>query len=550
MKTALLAAVASSALLVACTPDGAPDTHNRIQLDQSTADAAIHVLGLSETGTGNISFDSVAFDDGVYTFSNVVILNPDLDSQVEVNNSTSGKDSADKTPGLGEDSGLDEIHAARMMIDSPHLNEAGDVLMYAFSMEDISLVDTDDPDTIITLERFGIEQPNGVMSAEISRILMGSVDDDFEPSWNEYEFSSLAFDALEVSAIDEGSPVRVSLDRLAISGAQPNILDRFELLGLDFSGEDTDGNISGHLTEFSIDGLDLTPYADMFDALAEGGNENAVTAAYFNSLASNSMDMYEAVTFRDLDISAPGATFAIDFITARMEDEGNLLRSVAEMGSMSLTPDATNEKGAQIAMGLGMMGYNSFEMSFAAESVYDQDAGRVYTDGDNYIEIKDALRIEFGQDASGYNDYFEALSAIRPSTEGSEPSDEDVAAILEAIRPLTLNQMSIRLEDMSLLERGLSFAATTQGLPPEQLRAQAGMMVGMGLMAAPPEIPRTLIAEFSTALTTFINEGGVLIMEMNPTESLSAGQIMDQIEAKTFDYDSLGLSFSTEPPAD
>ena len=546
MKTALLTAVASSALLVACTPD----TDNRIQLDQSTADAAIHVLGLSETGTGNISFDSVAFDDGVYTFSNVVILNPDLDSQAEINNSTSGKDSADKTSGLGEDSGLDEIHAARMLIDSPHLNEAGDVLMYAFSMEDISLVDTDDPDTIVTLERFGIERPNDVMSAEISRILMGSVDDDFEPSWNEYEFSNLAFDALEVSAIDEGSPVRVSLDRLAISGAQPNVLDRFELLGLDFSGEDTDGNISGHLTEFSIDGLDLTPYADMFDALAEDGNENAVTAAYFNSLATHSMDMYDAVTFRDLDISAPGATFAIDFITARMEDEGNLLRSVAEMGSMSLTPDATNEKGAQIAMGLGMMGYNSFEMSFAAESVYDQDAGRVYTDGDNYIEIKDALRIEFGQDASGYNDYFEALSAIRPSTEGSEPSDEDVAAILEAIRPLTLNQMSIRLEDMSLLERGLSFAATTQGLPPEQLRAQAGMMVGMGLMAAPPEIPRTLIAEFSTALTTFINEGGVLIMEMNPTESLSAGQIMDQIEAKTFDYESLGLSFSTEPPAD
>ena len=73
-------------------------------------------------------------------------------------------------------------------------------------------------------------------------------------------------------------------------------------------------------------------------------------------------------------------------------------------------------------------------------------------------------------------------------------------------------------------------------------------MMGMGLMAAPPEIPRTVLAELSSALTNFVNQDGSLTIDMTPPEPLSIGEMLVDIEAGTFDYNVLGLSFTSEAP--
>jgi len=543
MKTALLAAVASTALLAACTPEGSQDDLGRIHLDQTTADAAIDVLGLSDSGSRNITFDSAIFDDGVYTFTNVVITRESDDDEIAV---PSGKVSSPK------EDGLEEIHASRMIIDSPRLNENGDVLLYAFAMEEMTFIGSDET-THVTLDRFSVDQPNDIMSSELASVMFTSDNSDLEPSWEQYAFGGIAMEGLEIVTSDNDGPNQVSLDRFAVEHYDSEGLGRFEIIGFEAGGASAEGPVNVHMAEFSIDGLDTSMYHNMFAAMEAGETENEVAEAYMESVFSNPMNMMtimEAMTLRDINVTAPGVIVDMDYLTMFVEEGSDELRSVMEMGLLSLVPDAAHPTGAQMSMGLGMMGYDRLDMSMASESVYNLAEDRAYTIGDNFIEFKDALRIDFGQDISGYNAYFEALRNLELSTDESEASEEEMDAFFEAIGPLTLNQMSIRLEDKSLLERGLAFAATTQGLPPEQLRAQAGMMVGMGLMAAPPEVPRTLIAEFSTALTSFINEGGTLIMNMNPPEALSVGEVMEQIEAGTFDYNALGLSFTAEPPVE
>ena len=73
-------------------------------------------------------------------------------------------------------------------------------------------------------------------------------------------------------------------------------------------------------------------------------------------------------------------------------------------------------------------------------------------------------------------------------------------------------------------------------------------MMGMGLMAAPPEIPRPLLAQLSTALTNFVNQGGSLAIDMTPPTPLSIGDMLLDIEAGTFDYNDLGITVSSEAP--
>ena len=173
--------------------------------------------------------------------------------------------------------------------------------------------------------------------------------------------------------------------------------------------------------------------------------------------------------------------------------------------------------------------------------VYDEAADRMYSTGENYLEIRDGLRLEFESDMSGYSAYLEQMA--QNGVLADEPEDQ-----FAAMGPLVINALSVRLEDLSLLDRALEAGASSQGVDKEQMRMQAGLLVGMGMMSAPPEIPRPLLSEFSTALTNFINQGGSMTITMSPEEPISVGELAMQADAGTVDLDALGLSVEAEAP--
>ena len=73
-------------------------------------------------------------------------------------------------------------------------------------------------------------------------------------------------------------------------------------------------------------------------------------------------------------------------------------------------------------------------------------------------------------------------------------------------------------------------------------------MIGMGLMSAPPEIPRTLLSQTSMALTNFVNQGGSITFSMAPPQPLPVSQIFEQLESESFDVETLGLTVTAEAP--
>jgi hypothetical protein len=539
MKRILLSAVAASALLGACTPDSDDSPVVLVEVDQGMADAALLAMGLSGEGSNQITFESSDFTDGVYTFTNVTIRPPDNgDDEEEL--SEPGPKNTDKGDQDVSDFDPEEIHADRMLITSPYMTDTGTVMMSAFALEAISVED-DDSTTTVTLERFAVDQPNTIMAAELAAILLGDLDDDFEPSWDRYEFGNVSMDGFAVHGTDDDGDFAVTLNRFAMNNQTSDELGRFEIMNFAIDAVTETGPLNIRLGELSIDGLRTSAFSGLMNAIAEDAGGDAVSQAYLQSMANKSMDTYDDFALRDVLVDAGGVNVSLDSLTGTMTRDGDVIRSHTGLNSMTLSADASQASGAQLASALTMLGYEQINLSFAGETVYDEAAGRVYTAGENYILLEDGMRIDFTQDFGGYDAYFEAME--RFFQEGSDT--DDVASLM---RPLLINQFSIRLEDLSLLERGLNAGANLQGIPVEQLRAQTGMMIGMGLLSAPPEIPRAFVTELSTASTTFVNQGGSLTIDLSPQAPVSIGDLMDQAEAGTVDFDSLGLTIVADAP--
>ncbi len=522
MRHNLLTAAAAASVIVYMLPAGSVEAQSR-----AAAEAAMTRMGLDGSHE-SISYESVDYRSGRYSLNDVTFSNFD-------------DETVDST---------DEVHADRMTFEALRLDANGEVLFDGLSLEGISGTDNEDG-TVIRLDRISLDGPNAALTTDFGRAVAGETDEDYEPAWNTYEFEGFSIDGLSGTGADESGLFEFSLARLVIENYTRVELGRMAMLGFGFSGVDESGDdVTVSLGEISLVGFQTQAYADMMDAAAAGADDSSVAQAYYQSAFLSPLDVYDSFAIRDILVEASGVHFSMDHFTAAMERSGSRITSTAELGSAMLIPDPSKPAGAQLSMGLGMLGYEQLELRMAANSIYDEDTGRAYTTGDNYIELTDGLRLEMGQDVAGYDAYLESLPDTMATLGAMDGSDEEAQmdVVAQLMAPLLINNISMRLVDLSILDRALEAGATTQGISKEELRVQAGAMLGMGLMAAPPEIPRPVLAQLSTALTNFINQGGTLTVDMTPPAPLSIGGMLVDIEAGTFDFNSLGLTFTSEAP--
>jgi len=523
MNHNLLTAAAAASLAIYMLPAGSVEAQSR-----AAAEAAMARMGLDEANE-SFSYASVDFRSGQYILNDVVF---------------SDFDDGDHK------GGPDEIRADRLVFDSLRLDRAGEVLFDGFALEGISASDETDG-TLIRLDRIAIDSPNAAMTTDFGRAIAGEYDDDYEPTWNTYEFGGFSLEGLTGTGSEDEGPFEFSLAQFVIENYSRIELGRMAMLGFAFSGSDEAGDdITVNLGEISLLGFQTSAYVDMMDAAAAGADEDAVMEAYYQSAFLAPIDLYDSFAVRDILVEASGVHFSMDHLTAAMERYGSRISSTAELGSAMLIPDPSKPAGAQLAMGLGMLGYEQIELRMEANTVYDEDSGNAYTTGANYIELTDGLRVEMGQNIAGYDTYLANMpDAITTLGEVDESdSSAQLNAMAQLMAPLLINNISMRFVDLSILDRALDAGAAAQGVTKDELRVQAGAMMGLGLMAAPPEIPRPVLAELSTALTNFVNQGGALTVDMTPPAPLSIGDMLLDIEDGTFDYNALGLTFTSEAP--
>ncbi|HAQ36486.1 MAG TPA: hypothetical protein DCQ53_14160 [Alphaproteobacteria bacterium] len=541
----------SAAIAVLAAACGGNDRSGTTDVDESTAASALEALHLATSGEGAVSWGGRTFDDGVYTFTDVVFsdLNDDEDDEDDAEDGEDGEDDAVE---IDTDMEFDSVRAERMIVAAPRFDEDGNVIFDRLSIEDARFVGDDD-DTDGGFDRFVLEQPNAAMVADFARGFSGEdSDDDANPQvFSTYRFETLALEGLSFVSTEAGEEGEFGLTRFAMEGYTGDRLGLFELSGLRFEGEDPDtGPIVIRLDTIAMENIGPSFMHSLdrgiADAMAaEAGEETDAPAEEFDLDTYDPFDAYESFRMTGLDANIGGILVTMDSMSAAIERGRGEVVMTSEMTPLVVRPDTNQPLGAQFAMGLGMLGYQQIELHGASEAVYDEAGDRVFTRGDNYFEMTDGFRIEGESDFGGYLAY--AREAMRMSTGDFDEETFDGDAILAMFDPLVINSFVLRLEDHSLLDRALTAGSAAQGMSKEELRQQAGAMVSLGMLGMPAEIPRPLVSQLSSALVSFINEGGTITISVQPDEPISVGALARAAGDGSFDFDAYGITVTAEP---
>lgn len=543
--THLATSAAIAVLAAACGGNNEGTT----DVDESTANSALEALHLATSGEGAVSWSERTFDEGVYTFTDVVFT--DFES-AEV--SDENEDDAEDESDVEAESEFDSVRAERMVVAGPRFDDEGNVIFDRLSIETARFVAEDTEADQGGFDRFLLERPNAAMVADFARGFSGEESDDEDVAFSTYRFETLALEGLNFASDEDGEAFEMNLARFAMEGYEGDRLALFEISGVSFEGEDPDtGPVMFGFDEMVMEniGPSLMNSLDrgIADAMAENLAEGLVTPDEDVDLDSyDPFDAYESFRFTGLDANIGGILISMDSMTADVDQTRSEVVMTSHMSPLVVRPDTNLPLGAQFAMGLGMLGYQQIEIQGDSEVVYDRDDDQVYSRGDNYFEMTDGFRIEAEYDMSGYMAY--AREAMRLSTGDMGGADFDGDDIMAMFDPLMINRLVIRLEDHSLLDRALTAGSAAQGMPKEELRQQAGAMVSLVMMGAPAEIPRPLIAQLSSALVSFINEGGAVTVAIEPGEPVSIGALARAGQSGEFDYDAYGISVTAEPAED
>lgn len=543
MRLSKLTTSAAIAVLVAAC--GGNDRGNgSADVDEATASSALEALHLATSGEGAVSWGERSFDDGVYTFTDVVFAD------------TTPEDEADEETvedETGGDVDFETVRAERMIVAGPRFDDNGDVIFDRLSIENASFVAEDGETSEGGFERLLLEGPNAVMVADFARGFSGEeMDEEEDPDFSSYRFDNFAFEGLSIASTEEDEDFTFALARFAMEEYEGDRLGRLEISGVDFSAtEEEAGEIRFAFDEFVLENVGAS-LIDTFDRswaaeLAAEAGEEVVTPAETLPEDHNPFDAYDRFSFTGLDANIGGILVTMDSMSAEIDENSNEVVMTSQMTPLVVRPDTEQAFGAQLALGLGMLGYQQIELHGESEAVYNRREDRVYSRGENYFEMTDGFRIEAESNLSGYMAY--AREAMLLGT-GMQPDEFDGEDIMSMFDPLMIHRFVLRLEDRSLLDRALTAGSAAQGMTKDELRQQAGAMVSLGLMGVPAEVPRPLVSQLSAALVTFINEGGTVTIAIEPEEPISVGELVRASESGEFDYDAYGITVTAEAAGD
>ncbi|MEN0653490.1 MULTISPECIES: hypothetical protein [Hyphobacterium] len=552
MRLAQLTTSAAIAVLVAAC-GGNESQGTTTEVDEATAASALAALHLATSGEGAVSWGERTFDDGVYTFTDVVFADTtpdDDDAEAALTDEDGNAIELDS----GSDVDFDAVRAERMIVAAPRFDDDGDVIFDRLSIENATFVGEEGETSEGGFTRLLLENPNAAMVADFARGFSGvEPDEDEDPDFASYRFDNFAFEGLNMASPNADEDFEFTLARFAMSDYQGDRLGRFELSGFGFAGTDPEaGEIRFGFDEMvienigpsMIDGVNRGIAAEM---ASQAGEALVEEAGAVDIDSYNPFDAYDSFRFTGLDANIGGVIVNMDSLSAAIDERAGEVVMTSNMTPLVVRPNTEQAFGAQLALGLGMLGYQQIELQGGSEAVYDLDDDRVYSRGENYFEMTDGFRIEAESDLAGYMAY--AREAMRLST-AMQPGDLDGEDMMAIFDPLMINRLVIRLEDHSLLDRALTAGSAAQGMSKDELRQQAGAMISLGLMGVPAEVPRPLVSQLSEALVSFINEGGTITIAVEPEEPISIGTLVRAGETGAFDFDAYGITVSAEPAAE
>ncbi|MEO1303827.1 MAG: hypothetical protein AAFV37_02535 [Pseudomonadota bacterium] len=523
----LMFGAAATVLLAACTSEDAPaevaitePVLKELTVragDPAEAAAALAAMSLTDSGSGVLSFAGSTTDGATATFTDLTIT------------------------------GEDAVKVGSLVLEG--LDMEGEQANFGkMSLNDITLTEEGE-DVEVKLGSIELINPSPELAGWLAASLNGQ-EVPF-PSADKIVFDSWSMNGLTGDFSDTEATGTFGIDKIEIRdmmdlSAAKATISGMSVIGTDES-EGIDFDISlGSMTATNVDAKFVQAIQENID------DEDAMMTAMMNLAYDEPMEPgYDAFTMDDLSINAAGASFDIPSIVSGVERNaaGQAIKFITEPFEISVKADAAGgPAGEGLLQGLSVVGYEELTLKSAGVTTYDPDQDIIeFEAGSNYLELVDGAKINLGGKIEGYAEAsrkmttamdFEALAA------GAEP---DPMAMQSAFNDLTFHNFELSIADNSLLDRAFNAAATAQGADPAELKGQIGMGLAMApMMAQGSGIDMALVTEATTALSSFISDGGTLTLKMAPETPLSVASVMANPDPAAYTKETLGFTATQE----
>lgn len=507
----LLGAVAATALLAGCnSKKGAEEAASEVAVNAEEqleaiqvragnpgrAEEALAAMGLDASGAGPLSFADKSVDGASANYSN---LSVDLDG-------------AGLTIGTMSFTGLD-------------MTDAG-AQFGSLKISDITISPEDASEGGMTISGLELINPSPELAAFVAAMVSG--DDMAEPP----AFEQISFDAATLSnfklTVNDGSEdVAIDLGDFKLLGFSPTGMDLLQFSGInaDIYNSYDETRVKVTLDNFAVTGVKESLMAivteGMEDSMGSGSMGESFMQGFSSGMYGDPTDPgFDNFVMSGLSFDGEGVGFSLPSLQAAVtrNKDGKPTKYVTRPFTATLSADAEGgEWGAELAGGLGMLGYETLEFSGEGVTTFDP-ANDTATYETGKFALKDGFAVDFTGKFGGLKAYGDTLSALDATAFETDPS-----AMMDAFSKLTLYDMKFVLKDDSIVDRLINLAAAQSGEDPAALRNQIVAMAGMApMMAAQSGVDPELATEVSTAISKFIQDPGTLTIQLKPKSPITA----------------------------
>jgi hypothetical protein len=481
-------------------------------------------MSLETSGSGNVTWDKrdLRGDKAVFTGVTIVTSAYEGDDEDEI----SELDGADLTVATLELDGL-------AMLD-------GEPSFSRILLNDITFVPTDPDEAENGSGKIGsIDLVNP--SPETASWVASLFSEDEVPDLPEGD--ALAFDQWAVKDVDfriddpDGEQGTFTIGTIEVTGLKEQAAALMKLDGLTFDMFDPaeDTKMKLNLASIEMRGADLGLLTD-----ASGDAADPEEVSQMMNLAGQdpANPGYESLKLNGFDMDMAGVKIDLPkLVSAVGRDKKNGVVAVkTEPFKVSLTTEE-GKYGEQLAGQLAMLGYQELELSGAGYQTYDEASDlTTYQKGENFWELKDGFRIDFGAQYAGAK----AMAA-------ADASDDPTDMLGDTLDNMIIHNMELSIDDDGFMDRAFNAYAAQSGQDPQEIRNQlTGLLAMAPMMAAGSGIDPELLTEASTALSSFVTSPKTLTIKLAPAEPLAMSTLADMEDPSALTKEKLGFSAANE----
>ena len=381
----------------------------------------------------------------------------------------------------------------------------------------------EDDDVTVTFDALSLARPTPAMAKSIINSLANIKDIDdlgLQSDSGEKSFGAISMTDTAIKSAELNGKIKTLIwSEDKNSGLTDMLLDD---INVTFEGRQGE---SGQLAlgEFSATGLRSN--------LFKGISSPTALLGKFGSTGKN----FDEVKLDDLSFNSSSVSISTEGFAGKATEKGGVttIKQSSEPFRIMLKDQPKNPQAAQAFAMVKELGFDELVFQSSQTQIIDSNTDTV-TVKDGVVTMKDGFNLDYNYSASGLNQLQKNLK--------DNGGQNDMNAALSS---MTLNGVQFRLEDKSIVDRGLKLAAEFQGTTPDTIKNQIKIASAGASLFAGTGIEAALMGEMGTALSEFFENGGTLSVVVDPGEPVAMSQLAN-LKKSDLTIKELGFSAKVE----